>query len=88
MNNPFFARTIAKFAPAGDLSWLEDRIVDLIIQGDYDYIDNARLAIKGHSPSELVYEHAQDNGCCGFVDVELGPAPSGTTYLYGFNHGH
>lgn len=55
---------------------------------EYDCVDNYRIAIVGDAESEAAYEEAQRQGCCGFVDVKLGPSPSGRSYLYGFNHGH
>jgi hypothetical protein len=54
----------------------------------FEYSDNTRIAIKGDLGSELVYEDRRDAGCCGSVDVELGPSPTGRTYLFGFNYGH
>ncbi len=54
----------------------------------YEYADNFRYAVKGDEGQMMTYEAVQRHGCCGFHDDEFGPAPSGKTYLYGFNYGH
>lgn len=56
--------------------------------GEYECVDNHRLALVGEASDEAEYDEAARTGCCGSVDVELGPSPSGRTYRYGFNHGH
>lgn len=55
---------------------------------EWDCEDNHRLALVGDAASEAEYEEAQRQGCCGSVDVRLGPSPAGRHFLYGFNHGH
>ncbi len=34
------------------------------------------------------YADSRDHGCCGFKDIQFGPAPSGQMYVFGFNYGH
>jgi hypothetical protein len=75
-----------------DRNWLNGKIDELI--GDerdsleYDCIDNRRLARLGEIEEEWEYEDARRNGCCGAADFRFEGAPSGATYLYGFNYGH
>lgn len=49
--------------------------------------DNHRYAIQGNTEQEADYETRRNNGCCGFVDVEL-ELSDGSILLYGFNYGH
>lgn len=56
-------------------------------KGEYEYVDNIRLARQGDADC-AEYEEIRQGGCCGFMDTEFGPSPGGHTYLYGFNHGH
>ena len=58
-------------------------------EGDrYEYADNRRLALVGDEASQAVYDEMALEGCCGSMDVALGPSPAGRTYLFGFNYGH
>ena len=55
--------------------------------GEWDCVDNHRIA-RLDNPEELeLYSQAQAEGCCGSEDVEL-TTQDGTKFLYGFNHGH
>lgn len=78
--------------PEADIDWLGGQVADFWsdpdFQGDFECVDNNRIAIKGDDSSAAVYETQVMEGCCGSCDVEFGPSPSGLTYLYGFNYGH
>jgi len=60
----------------------------------YENADNFRLAIRDDFESEQAYYLKRDKGCCGYRDFIWDPsfvvkgAPSGKTYLFGFNYGH
>ncbi len=68
-----------------DAWWMSQATAEFPDDEPFPCADNFRLALKG---DEASYEEAVCNGCCGSVDIEVGPSPSGRTYLYGFNYGH
>lgn len=77
--------------PHGDeeAAWLQRQVAAFWDRaGDYECVDNTRLARSGDPAEVCAYEAAREGGCCGSEDVELGPSPRGHVYLYGFNHGH
>jgi hypothetical protein len=55
---------------------------------EFDCSDNFRLCRVGDPIGEAEYEDARSDGCCGFVDIEIGPSPAGHIYRHGFNYGH
>lgn len=55
---------------------------------EFDCSDNFRLCRVGDSDGEAEYETIRNDGCCGSVDIEIGPSPAGHTYRHGFNYGH
>jgi hypothetical protein len=55
--------------------------------GEFDFVDNVRVARKGNASEEAEYEAQREQGCCGFCDMELA-CDDGSTLLYGFNYGH
>ena len=74
----------------GEYSWLREELTRVLWSQDDDYecSDNFRCALVGDSSSEEAYERQAAEGCCGQVDVKLGPSPEGREYRYGFNYGH
>lgn len=77
--------------PEIDRDWLREKMAEAEgddPQGDWECQDNLRLAVEGDVASENAYEDARRSGCCGFFDVRFDGAPSGRTYLWGFNYGH
>jgi hypothetical protein len=69
-------------------AWLHLQIITVLESGDWEYMDNVRLALVGDSELEQHYERIRDDGCCGSCDHRFGPSPSGRFYMYGFNYGH
>ena len=57
-------------------------------EGEFECSDNFRLCRIGDLAGEAEYEDARNDGCCGFIDIEIGPSPAGHKYRYGFNYGH
>ena len=55
--------------------------------GEWDYVDNHRIARLDNPQEVEEYHKAQAEGCCGFEDVEL-ETKDGIKFLYGFNYGH
>jgi hypothetical protein len=55
---------------------------------EFDCADNFRLCRVGDSVGEAEYEETRNDGCCGSVDIEIGPSPAGHVYHHGFNYGH
>lgn len=55
---------------------------------EFECSDNFRLCRVGDFDGEDEYEAARNDGCCGSVDIEIGPSPAGHKYRYGFNYGH
>jgi len=74
----------------GEYSWLREELNRMLWSQDngFECSDNFRCALVGDSLSEEVYEHVAREGCCGQIDIKLGPSPAGREYLYGFNYGH
>lgn len=57
--------------------------------GEFEFVDNLRIAEKGNRKSERAYEKYKAQGCCGFIDYR--PIPflnDGKEYYFGFNYGH
>ncbi len=50
--------------------------------------DNDRLADVSKPDQVAAFEDAERQGCCGQASFRFGPAPSGATYVWGFNYGH
>lgn len=72
-------------------TWLRGAIDDFwygVEPYEYECVDNQRIAASTSNAELDAYDEAKTHGCCGFVDVRLGPSPDGTVYRYGFNHGH
>jgi hypothetical protein len=55
---------------------------------DFDCADNHRTCQVGNLEEMALYEQQEQAGCCGKVDIEFGPSPTGKMYRYGFNYGH
>jgi hypothetical protein len=88
---PDFFNVVKNKFGDNELNWLKSQIKSFwggVEEDMYEYPDNFRVALKDDQESEEKYEDAAREGCCGFVDKEFGPSPSGNTYLYGFNYGH
>ena len=60
-----------------------------IDNGNFEFVDNVRIAELGNEESEKRYKELKDMGCCGFVDYIYVPFElKGKKYYFGFNHGH
>ena len=55
---------------------------------EFECSDNFRLCQVGDPIGESEYGEIRNSGCCGSVDIEIGPSPAGHFYHYGFNYGH
>jgi hypothetical protein len=73
------------YTPAID-QWIDDILVDM--DNEYENIDNFRIAELTSQDELKEYYAAQENGCCGSVDIERQHPESGRRFLIGFNHGH
>jgi hypothetical protein len=73
--------------PAEDLRALEVFFEEQEETGDYDNMDNVRVARSADVVQCGVYWAAENDGCCGSFD-DVFTAPSGAKYLVGFNYGH
>lgn len=54
---------------------------------EYEFMDNVRACRTDDEQGRAEYERRMECGCCGSVDTEI-VAPSGATYMVGFNYGH
>jgi len=62
------------------------RLNQEILIGDFEDVDNCRVARKD-SPEEMAaYQEAREGGCCGFWDTEI--LVDGVVFLVGCNYGH
>lgn len=57
-----------------------------IKEEDLDFADNFRFAFSDNAAEADEYESARNDGCCGFVDMEVQVA--GRVYWMGCNYGH
>ena len=75
---------------AEEAAWLRAELAAFWAKAEdeFDCVDNSRLCLVGDALDEAAYDEAASQGCCGFVDLEVGPSPAGRTYRHGFNHGH
>ena len=53
---------------------------------DLDFVDNVRFAFADDAKEADEYEAARNDGCCGFVDMEV--KVDGRVYWMGCNYGH
>lgn len=76
--------------PELDRGWLREKMAEA--EGDdlyeWECQDNFRLAVEGDAGSELAFEEAAREGCCGSAEFRFEGSPSGATYVWGFNYGH
>jgi|10_taG_2_1085330.scaffolds.fasta_scaffold169027_3 hypothetical protein len=64
-------------------------VMKYIENGNFEFVDNIRIAELGNEESEQRYEELKDMGCCGFEDYIYVPFDlKGRKYYFGFNHGH
>ena len=70
-----------------DEKFLSQEFQRLTALEEYEYNDNYRLALQGDKRSMTKYNLIKSRGCCGYYDEKI-KAPSGKTYLIGFNYGH
>lgn len=85
-----YGADLAKYGPEEE-AYLVEQIQNFwsnTEQGDFDCVDNIRLARQGAVEECAEYEETQRTGCCGSHDIVFGPSPNGHSYLYGFNYGH
>jgi hypothetical protein len=62
------------------------RLSQEILIGDFECVDNCRIALKSDPKEMADYEAARADGCCGFYDQEI--LVDGEVYLIGCNYGH
>lgn len=67
---------------------VKEKLEQLIKEVNDPCIDNIRIAKKSHPDEVDRYEDYQEEGCCGFVDVEFTAPEDSEIYLIGFNYGH
>lgn len=73
--------------PKEIVQWAREKIDEIVEKEGLEYDDNYRVAKVGEVEQEETYFRIQQNGCCGFCDVQL-KGPDGEIYLIGFNYGH